>query len=186
MQPLSELIGEKPGKARGVQPSSILLDKEERELLRLGEQVTQEQMWHLLENKRFQQLQDSAVNLQGDLLFNRRCPKCTLMPPCKHYQSQEELLADARNFVASDNFKSHLSPKKRQGLIMAVREQSQQYLHFNQSQMSSKQAIGDGREPWLINDPSMQGLNLNQDLPRNFRRNNNTLLADDGGFDTAP
>lgn len=54
MQRLSELIGEKPGKARGVQPASILLDKDERELLRQGENVTQEQMWHLLENKRFQ------------------------------------------------------------------------------------------------------------------------------------
>lgn len=96
-------------------------------------------MWHLLESKRFQQLQDSAVNLQGDLLFNMRCPKCTLRPPCKHYQSPEDLLADARSFVASENFKSHLSPKKRQGLIMAVREQSQSYLHFNHSQMSSKQ-----------------------------------------------
>lgn len=83
------------------------------------------------------------------------------MPPCKHYQTPEELLADARTFVASDNFRSHLSPKKRQGLMMAVREQSQQYLHFSTSQMSSKQQIGDGREPWLISDPSMQGLNLN-------------------------
>lgn len=42
VQPLSELIGEKPGKARGTQPSSILLDKDERELLRQGENVTQE------------------------------------------------------------------------------------------------------------------------------------------------
>ena len=70
-------------------------------------------MWHLLENKRFQQLQESAVNLQGDLLYNMRCPKCTLMPPCKHYGSPEDLLASARTIVASDNFKSHLSPKKR-------------------------------------------------------------------------
>lgn len=40
VQPLSELIGEKPGKARGVHPGSILLDKDERELLRQGENVT--------------------------------------------------------------------------------------------------------------------------------------------------
>jgi hypothetical protein len=67
--------------------------------------------------------------------------------------------------------------------MMAVREQSQQYLHFNNSQMSSKQAAGDRQEPWLISDPSMQGLNLNQDLGRNFMRNNNTF-ADDGGLDS--
>lgn len=32
----------------------------------------------------------------------------------------------------------------------------------------------------------MQGLNLNQDLGRNYRRNNNTLLVDEAGFDSAP
>lgn len=85
MQPLGDLVGEKQASKKDA--SSILLDKEERELLRLGQNVTQEQMWHLLENKRFQQLQESAVNLQGDLLYNKRCPKCTLMPPCKHYES---------------------------------------------------------------------------------------------------
>jgi hypothetical protein len=85
VQPLGDLVGEKQASKKDA--SSILLDKEERELLRLGQNVTQEQMWHLLENKRFQQLQESAVNLQGDLLYNKRCPKCTLMPPCKHYES---------------------------------------------------------------------------------------------------
>ena len=53
MHSLDEVVGEKAGRARGVQPSSILLDKDERELLKQGEHVTQEQMWQLLENKRF-------------------------------------------------------------------------------------------------------------------------------------
>ena len=54
---------------------------------------------------------------------------------------------------------------------------------------------GGGGGPWLINDPSMQGLHLNQDIgggANNFRRNNNinninnTLLVDEGagGIDT--
>ena len=54
VQPLDEIIGERGGKGRGVNPASILLDKEERELLKQGENVTQQQMWQLLENKRFQ------------------------------------------------------------------------------------------------------------------------------------
>ena len=83
-------------------------------------------MWALLENKRFAKLQDSAVNLQGDMIYNKRCPKCTLIPPCKHYDNQEDMMVDAKSYLTSDNFKSHLSPKKRQGLILAVRENSYQ------------------------------------------------------------
>ena len=43
--------------------SSILLDKDERELVRKGEEVTKQEMWELLENKRFEKLKSSAVNL---------------------------------------------------------------------------------------------------------------------------
>jgi hypothetical protein len=66
---------------------SIILDKDERELVKKGDDVTKEEMWELLENKRFENLKDSAINLQGDLLYNNRCPKCTLYPPCKHYEN---------------------------------------------------------------------------------------------------
>ena len=69
--------------------TSILLDREERELVRKGDEVTKEEMWQLLEKKRFNKLKESAVNLQGDLIYNQRCPKCTLMPPCKHYENHD-------------------------------------------------------------------------------------------------
>jgi len=36
-----------------VNKESILLDRDERELLRKGENITKEQMWELLEKKRF-------------------------------------------------------------------------------------------------------------------------------------
>ena len=101
---------------------SIILDKDERELVKKGDDVTKEEMWDLLETKRFERLKDSAINLQGDLLYNNRCPKCTLYPPCKHYESQEHLLSDVGNYLTSNNFKTHLSPVKRQGLMAAVRE----------------------------------------------------------------
>ena len=35
---------------------SILLDKDERELVKKGEDVTKEEMWDLLESKRFEKL----------------------------------------------------------------------------------------------------------------------------------
>jgi hypothetical protein len=80
---------------------SIILDKEERELVKKGDEVTKEEMWELLENKRFEKLKDSAINLQGDLLYNNRCPKCTLYPPCKHYQNQDHLLSEASKMISS-------------------------------------------------------------------------------------
>jgi hypothetical protein len=43
--------------------TSILLDKQERELVRRGDDVTKEEMWELLEQKRFSKLKESAINL---------------------------------------------------------------------------------------------------------------------------
>lgn len=51
MTKLSEIIPEKPAIFTG---GSILLDKDERELVKRGDDVTKEEMWELLENKRFQ------------------------------------------------------------------------------------------------------------------------------------
>jgi hypothetical protein len=116
-------------------------------------------MFDLLENKRFQELQGSAVKLQGDLLYSRRCPKCTLCPPCKHYASEEELMADVRNFVASDNFKSHLSPKKRQSLMRVVRDPAMMMTNFNTTNMTHMAPIMESKkDQLLIQDPSMQRL----------------------------
>lgn len=106
---LSDIIPEKAAIFTG---GSILLDKDERELVKKGDDVTKEEMWELLENKRFQTLKQQAVNLQGDLIYNKRCPKCTLMPPCKHYGSQEEIVNEANKFMNNTNFKQYISPKK--------------------------------------------------------------------------
>ena len=80
-------------------------------------------MWELLENKRFENLKQSAVNLQGDLIYNKRCPKCTLIPPCKHYESQEDIVNEAGKYLHTKNFKTYLSPKKLQGLNKAEIEE---------------------------------------------------------------
>ena len=90
-----------------------MLDEDERKLVKKGDEVTKEEMWELLENKRFENLKSSAVNLQGDLIFNNRCPKCTLVPPCKHFSSVEEIAAEAQRMLTQKQFKKHLSPKKR-------------------------------------------------------------------------
>lgn len=66
-----------------------LLDKEERELINFSSNLSKEEIWEKLEQKRFNQLKLAAVNLQGDMLVNQRCPKCTLNPPCKHYENSD-------------------------------------------------------------------------------------------------
>lgn len=112
MVPIDQALGPQKKKI-STQGGSIILDKEERELVKKGDEVTKEEMWELLENKRFEKLKDSAINLQGDLLYNNRCYKCTLYPPCKHFESQEHLMNDASKMITSTNFKTHLSPQKR-------------------------------------------------------------------------
>lgn len=103
---------------------SILLDREERELVKKGEQVTQQEMWDILEAKRFEGLKKSAINLQGDLIYNKRCPKCTLVPPCKHYKSINQIMNEANRMVGSKPFKNYISPRKLQSLMNTIRDQS--------------------------------------------------------------
>lgn len=59
------------------------------------DELTREQMWQLLEEKRFVDLGRNGMLLQGSLVSQARCPKCTLNPPCKHYARPEELLGEA-------------------------------------------------------------------------------------------
>ena len=49
-----------------------------------------------------------------------RCPKCTLMPPCKHYQTGDQILNDAGNYFNSKQFKQNMSPRKLAGLRLAL------------------------------------------------------------------
>lgn len=53
MNLLSDAIPEKKPIYTG---GSILLDKDERELVKKGNEVTKEEMWELLEQKRFEKL----------------------------------------------------------------------------------------------------------------------------------
>jgi len=35
-----------------------------------------------------------AASMKGSLATKGRCPKCTLKPPCKHYETMDALLSD--------------------------------------------------------------------------------------------
>lgn len=75
-----------------------------------GDQVTKQEMWELMEKKRFQKLAAETVNLQGDMLLNHRCPKCTLVPPCKHYDSSEEFMTNLNSILSQTEFQKLMSP----------------------------------------------------------------------------
>lgn len=56
-------------------------------------------------------------------MANHRCPKCTLMPPCSHYESSEKVAAEAARIISSPKFKEVISPSKRNNLIKMVKSQ---------------------------------------------------------------
>lgn len=62
------------------------LDADERKIVQANEELSKQEIWALLEKKRFEELQRAAIGLTGKLLVQNRCPKCTLEPPCKHFR----------------------------------------------------------------------------------------------------
>lgn len=112
------------------------LDKEERELVAKGENMPKEQIWEALEKRRFEELQKAAVRMQGQLLVQQRCPKCTLVPPCRHYEHPFEVTNDAENFILSKRFKNYVPPAKRENLLSQIK-QSQLALNSQSSAFMS-------------------------------------------------
>ena len=41
------------------------------------------------------ELKNAALGMKGTLVNNGRCPKCTLKPPCKHYEKIDDLPSNA-------------------------------------------------------------------------------------------
>ena len=50
-----------------------------------------QQIAEKLEQQRINELKNAALGMKGSLVNNGRCPKCTLKPPCKHYEKSEDL-----------------------------------------------------------------------------------------------
>lgn len=44
-----------------------------------------------IHSQRMQEIKSKAASMKGALANNGRCPKCTLKPPCKHFDSVEAL-----------------------------------------------------------------------------------------------
>ena len=51
--------------------------------------LSKEEILERLEQERFQRLHKAASNLKADMMTSNRCPLCTLILPCKHFESQE-------------------------------------------------------------------------------------------------
>lgn len=68
------------------------------------------------------QLKEAAANLQGDMLFKNRCPRCTLQVPCKHFSSAWELLEKVDEIIQQEPNLKLMSPKKKEEIQKALRE----------------------------------------------------------------
>lgn len=44
-----------------------------------------------IETSKLMDKQLGSWSIKGSLVNNGRCPKCTLKPPCKHYDKMEDL-----------------------------------------------------------------------------------------------
>jgi hypothetical protein len=99
----------------------LTLDNEERDLVLKHKHLNKDQIWAMLEKKRFQELANNAFNLQSDMLANIRCPKCTLVPPCAHYKSEAQLMRDAPGIVHSSKFKDAVPATKRENLMRIIK-----------------------------------------------------------------
>jgi len=89
----------------------------------------------MLEKKRFAELKVEAINLQSEVLANLRCPKCTLAPPCQHYESMSRLVSDAPKYVQSGDFKGSVPAGKRENLMRIIKRQSRQLAYERQQEL---------------------------------------------------
>jgi hypothetical protein len=102
----------------------LSLDNEERDMVLKNKHLSKDQIWSMLEKKRFAELKVEAINLQSEVLANLRCPKCTLAPPCQHYESMSKLVSDAPKYVQSGDFKGSVPASKRENLMRIIKRQS--------------------------------------------------------------
>jgi len=86
------------------------------------------------------------------------------MPPCKHYQNQDQIMNDATKYLHSEDFKTHLSPRKLQGLRHALLDQG-----LSNQMLSTYNA----EQPLMLKDSSVMQLNeTNMNSTRNMRGSN--------------
>lgn len=76
-----------------------MLDHEEKLIISKADTMTKDEVWHALEMKRYNDLKRTGVQLSGEMMAKARCPKCTLQPPCKHYNTADEIVQSAWRIV---------------------------------------------------------------------------------------
>jgi len=114
------------------------LDQDERAIIAKSDTLSREEIWILLEKKRFEELKVRAIQLSGAMLSKARCPVCTLQPPCKHYDSQEHIVSEASKLINQPEFKRVFPPHKRDNLLFLLKKQiNPQNLNINIHQHSN-------------------------------------------------
>lgn len=92
------------------------------EILNLSK-MSAEEIADILEIQRLKELEKAATTLKSQLPRAGRCPVCTLIPPCKHYQRSEEIPAVKRLRAEEARAKEQRRNSPR---VYKRRQQSQQ------------------------------------------------------------
>jgi len=57
-----------------------------------------------IKSDREQLRKKESCDLKGALALNKRCPKCTLPPPCKHYSSSDKFFTGRTQLFKQDEW----------------------------------------------------------------------------------
>uniref|UniRef100_A0A7S3CJU8 Uncharacterized protein n=1 Tax=Strombidium rassoulzadegani TaxID=1082188 RepID=A0A7S3CJU8_9SPIT len=74
-----------------------------------------------LQQERHEARQKKGSDFKASLSLNDRCPKCTLRPPCKHYESSEEFFRGKSNLFSQQDWKT-MSQEMRDNLLLVKRQ----------------------------------------------------------------
>jgi hypothetical protein len=58
------------------------------------------------------------------MLAKARCPVCTLQPPCKHYNTADDIVSDAHKIINQPDFKEAINASKREKLLNQLKRET--------------------------------------------------------------
>ena len=85
-----------------------------------------------LNEERHAKRKQQAADLKAKMSLNGRCPKCTLIPPCKHYQTSESFFKTKTQLFKHEDWLL-MSQQNREELIKQKRIQKKQQSDIEKS-----------------------------------------------------
>ena len=100
-----------------------------------AQDMSHEEVLDLLQAKLFSDLKKNATQLRADMMGKARCPTCTLVPPCQHFQSQQEIVTSASKIMGQKDFRDHVPAYKRDNTIKQLQKAATKNNFFTDKSM---------------------------------------------------